>query len=74
MIKAVGMAFNQFKDNFAKYMKEAFQKWLFGELGKAGLKMPKKFDGKGIFSIALQVLGITEKNIFSRRSFHFTVS
>ena len=28
--------------------------------------MPKKFDGKGILSLALQVLGITEDNIFSR--------
>ena len=32
----------------------------------AGIKMPEKLDGKGIFSLALQVLGITEDNIFNQ--------
>ena len=52
--------------DFLNIMKNAFKAWLFGELGKAGLKMPKNFDLKGIFSIALQVLGLTEENIFKR--------
>ena len=62
----LGAAFEDFKNNFLTYMKQGFQKWLFGELGKAGLKMPKKFDAKGIFGLTLQVLGITETNIFKR--------
>ena len=66
LIKAIGEGFRMFKDNFLKHLKSGLQDWLFGTLAGAGLQLPNEFDLKGVFSIALQIFGISEKNVFSR--------
>ena len=66
LLKAIGQGFKGFFKNFVNYLKSAMQEWLFGAIAGAGIKMPEKLDGKGIFSLALQILGITEDNIFNR--------
>ena len=40
--------------------------WLTGALGGAGIELPKTFDIKGIFSLVLQVLGLTYASIRAR--------
>ena len=40
-IKAIGMAFDDFKDNFGKYLKAGLQTFVFGEVGKAGTSVPE---------------------------------
>ena len=60
------IGFDLFRQNFAQHMKNAVSDWLFGELGSTDLKLPKKFNAKGLFSIVLQVIGLTEDNIFKR--------
>jgi hypothetical protein len=40
--------------------------WLFGAVANAGIVLPKKFDLPGIFSLVMQVLGLTYKNIRAR--------
>ena len=40
--------------------------WLTGALGGAGIELPKTFDIKGIFTLVLQVLGLTYANIRNR--------
>ena len=66
LIKAIGKGFTMFKDNFLKHLKSGLQDWLFGTLANAGLQLPNEFNMKGLFSIALQIFGISEKNIFGR--------
>ena len=66
LLKAIGQGFKGFFKNFVNYLKSAMQEWLFGAIAGAGIKMPEKLDGKGIFSLALQILGITEDNIFNQ--------
>ena len=64
--KPLDKGFKGFFKNFVELPKSAMQEWLFGAIAGAGIKMPEKLDGKGIFSLALQILGITEDNIFNR--------
>ncbi len=66
LIKAVSQGFALFKDNFMSHLQKGFQEWLFGSLAKGGIKLPDEFDGKGLFTLALQIFGITEDNIFKR--------
>ena len=40
--------------------------FLFGQLGKAGISVPSKWDAKGIFSVMLQVAGVTRDNIIGK--------
>ncbi|WP_297472871.1 DUF4157 domain-containing protein [Persephonella sp.] len=63
LVSAVKLGFTNFKNNIFKHLKKAFVDWLLGQLSSAGLKLPEKFDIKGIFSLILQVLGLTYENI-----------
>ena len=63
LISAVKTGFFGFFKRIKKYLIKGLFSWLFGTLEKAGLKMPEKFDLKGILSIILQVLGLTYRKI-----------
>jgi len=63
LVSAVKLGFINFKTNIFKHLKKAFVDWLLGQLSSAGLKLPEKFDIKGIFSLIFQVLGLTYENI-----------
>ncbi|WP_457635900.1 eCIS core domain-containing protein [Persephonella sp.] len=63
LVSAVKLGFTNFKTNIFKHLKKAFVDWLLGQLSSAGLKLPEKFDIKGIFSLIFQVLGLTYENI-----------
>lgn len=64
--KAVRLGFDNFKDNFGTHFKAAVMDWLFGAVASTGIELPKKFDLPGIFSLVMQVLGLTYKNIRAR--------
>jgi len=66
LLSAVKMGFINFKNNIFKHLKKAFIDWLLGQLSDIGLKLPEKFDLKGIFSLILQILGLTYENIKSK--------
>ncbi|MEN8132551.1 MAG: DUF4157 domain-containing protein [Pseudomonadota bacterium] len=59
LLQAVQQGFTQFMGNIWIHLKAGLLGWLFGALQGAGLKLPEKFDFKGILSIVLQVLGLT---------------
>ncbi|MFA6282863.1 MAG: DUF4157 domain-containing protein [Desulfurivibrionaceae bacterium] len=64
--KAVRLGFDNFKDNFGTHFKASVMDWLFGAVASTGIELPKKFDLPGIFSLVMQVLGLTYKNIRAR--------
>lgn len=63
LISAVRLAINQFSKNFLTHFKNSILNWLFGTLSSAGITLPKKFDVYGIFSLVMQILGLTYQNI-----------
>jgi hypothetical protein len=66
LITALKNGFLNFVSNIGTHLKNGLMTWLFGEMGNAGITMPEKFDLSGIFSLVLQVLGLTWANIRSR--------
>ena len=66
LIAAVSKGFTQFKDNFVTHLMAGIVKWLTGQMSDAGLKMPEKWDAKGIFDLVLQIMGLTKKKIMEK--------
>lgn len=58
----IKQGFNTFAENFDTYLIEGFFEWLKGKVGGVGIKMPPKLDTAGLFSLALQVIGLTYDN------------
>lgn len=63
LLNAVIKGIRQFSTNIWTHLKSGLMGWLFGTLSSAGLKLPEKFDLKGILSLALQIMGITYARI-----------
>ena len=63
LAKAVGDGIGLFVKNIKKHLLNGMMNWLTGQMGEAGITLPSKFDLKGIFSIVLQILGLTWANI-----------
>ncbi|QDA61590.1 eCIS core domain-containing protein [Hymenobacter jejuensis] len=58
----IKQGFATFVENFDTYLLEGFFNWLKGKVGGAGIRIPAKLDTAGLFSIALQVIGLTYDN------------
>ena len=61
--RAVGGGINRFVTNIKQHLIKGMLEWLTGAMGDAGLQLPEKFDLKGIFSLMLQIFGLTWTNI-----------
>ena len=61
--KAVGGGIKRFVANIKQHLIKGLIGWLTGAMGDAGLQLPEKFDLKGIFSLMLQILGLTWTSI-----------
>jgi len=59
LVKALGKGFGQFSAHIWKHLKTGLMGWLFGALAGTGLQFPERLDLKGIFSLVLQILGLT---------------
>ena len=66
LIGAVSKGFTQFKTNFVTHLMAGIVKWLTGQMGDAGLKMPDKWDSKGIFDLVLQIMGLSKQKILAK--------
>jgi hypothetical protein len=66
LVGAIKLGLGQFVANIAKHLKNGLMGWLFGQLGSAGITLPKSFDLKGILQLVLQLLGLTYPNIRAR--------
>ncbi|HEY9802999.1 MAG TPA: DUF4157 domain-containing protein, partial [Leptolyngbyaceae cyanobacterium] len=59
LIQAVKQGFLNFMKNIGKHLQAGLIGWLTGTMAEAGIQLPEKFDLKGIFSLAMQLLGFT---------------
>jgi hypothetical protein len=63
LVEGVKAGLTGFMSNIGEHLKKGLLGWLFGALGEAGLRLPEKFDLKGILHIIMQVLGLTYSHI-----------
>ena len=66
LIGGIKAGLSQFVGNIVGHLQQGLMGWLTGALGNAGIELPKTFDIKGIFSLVLQVLGLTYASIRAR--------
>ncbi len=63
LIQAVKQGFLNFMKNIGKYLEQGLIGWLTGTMAATGIQMPENFDLKGIFNLAMQLLGFTYEAI-----------
>ncbi|WP_457598276.1 hypothetical protein [Hydrogenimonas sp.] len=66
LFKAIGGGVRRFVKNIKKHLITGLFGWLTGVLSEGGIELPKSFDAKGIFSLAMQILGLTYANVKAR--------
>lgn len=59
----VKMGLDQFVTNIKKHLISGLIGWLTGAMSDVPIQMPEKFDLKGIFSLVMQILGLTYDRI-----------
>ncbi len=64
IVAAMKAGFMKFSKNFLKNSLDAIGNWVFSKV--KGVKVPKEFSIKSVFGMVLDILGITEDNIFER--------
>ncbi|HAS42585.1 MAG TPA: hypothetical protein DCS93_19045 [Microscillaceae bacterium] len=60
------LGLSNFVTNILSHLGKGLMTWLMGPLGKLNITLPEKFDLQGIFSLTMQVLGLTYQNIRTR--------
>jgi Domain of unknown function (DUF4157) len=63
LIQAVKQGFLNFMNNIGKHLQQGLIGWLTGTMAETGIQMPENLDIKGIFSLAMQLLGFTYEAI-----------
>ncbi len=63
LVKGLGQGVGQFGANILQHLKKGITGWLFGTLAKANIQLPEKFDIKGVFTLATQLLGMSYQAI-----------
>lgn len=66
LASGVKLGLDNFIANIVTHLQEGFIAWLTGSLGELKITMPQSFDLKGIFQLAMQVLGISMDQIKSK--------
>lgn len=63
LVSGVKQGFTNFLANLKKHLLTGLIEWLTGAMSEAGITLPETFDLKGVFSLVMQVLGLTYENI-----------
>ncbi|MBF6612711.1 MAG: DNA/RNA non-specific endonuclease [Chloroflexi bacterium] len=63
LVNAVKGGFGKFASNIAQHLQQGLIGWLTGTMSGMGIEMPATLDMKGIFSLVLQVIGVTADKI-----------
>jgi len=63
LFKAIKQGFSQFKEKIWEHLKAGLFGWLMGAMEGAEIKLPQKWDLKGIIYLVLQILGLTYQRI-----------
>lgn len=59
----VKLGINQFTKNIKKHLISGLISWLTGAMSDVPIQLPAKFDLKGVFSLVMQILGLTYQRI-----------
>ena len=60
---AVKRGLGGFVQRIGKYLREGLVAWLTGAISAAGLRLPERWDLRGVVSLAMQILGLTYANV-----------
>ena len=66
LVRGVKGGLERFVVRIGDHLQRSLLELLFGELGRAGITMPKALDFAGILDLVLQVLGLTYRSIRER--------
>ncbi|HEY0076465.1 MAG TPA: hypothetical protein VGB77_20375 [Abditibacteriaceae bacterium] len=66
LLAGIKLGFMNFTGNIGNHLTKGLMEWLFGVVEGAGLQIPEAFDLKGMWSLILQVMGLTYTNIRAR--------
>ncbi len=66
LFAGIGQGLRQFGANVLNHLKKGVLEWLTGTVASTGIQLPATFDAQGIFSLVLQILGLTVDNIKAR--------
>jgi hypothetical protein len=66
LVGAVKGGLDRFIERFPQHLQESLVDLLFGELGGAGITIPKQLDFAGILDLVMQVLGLTYQSVRER--------
>ncbi|WP_435158789.1 hypothetical protein [Haladaptatus sp. DFWS20] len=63
LVEGVKLGLNNFIAKILTHLQAGLVTWLTGTLSQAGIQLPEEFDLAGIFSLVMQILGLTYENI-----------
>ncbi len=66
LVAGIKQGFMGFVGNITTHLKKGLMGWLTGALSGAGVEMPKSFDLKGIFTLVMNLLGMTYQGMRAR--------
>jgi hypothetical protein len=59
LVTAVKQGLDNFVSKIGDYLKQGLIQWLTGAIASTGIQLPDTWDLKGIFSLVMQILGLT---------------
>ncbi|NEO44500.1 MAG: DUF4157 domain-containing protein [Moorea sp. SIO4A3] len=63
VMEAIGGGVSNFAKNIQQHLIKGLIGWLTGALSEVNLSLPETFDGPGILSLVMEILGLTYENI-----------
>lgn len=66
LVEGVAQGLDNFRSNIWTHLQTGLIEWLTGTIAEAGIQLPERFDLEGIFTLVMQILGLTYENIRSR--------
>ncbi|NEQ79418.1 MAG: DUF4157 domain-containing protein [Moorea sp. SIO2I5] len=63
VMEAIGGGVSNFSKNIQQHLIKGLIGWLTGALSEVNLSLPETFDGPGILSLVMEILGLTYENI-----------
>jgi uncharacterized protein YqgV (UPF0045/DUF77 family) len=66
LVSGIGQGIDKFTSNIGTYLQQGFWMWLTGASSARNIQIPEKMDPMGMFSLALQMIGIDRPFIMER--------
>ncbi|HBG06523.1 MAG: hypothetical protein A2075_00180 [Geobacteraceae bacterium GWC2_58_44] len=66
LVSGINQGIDKFTSNIGTYLEQGFWMWLTGASSARNIQVPEKMDPKGMFSLALQMIGIDRAFVLER--------